>query len=197
LESEKDLDFKRRLKEVLTKRPIVYVKDDKRKPSAVLVPISIEDGFHQILFTKRTTLVRFHKGEISFPGGGFHKEDGNLQITALRETWEEIGLEPKEIEILGELDDSITKYSQYTIAPFVGVIPSVYTLKTSEFEIAEIIQIPVAELLVEGKRKDDTTMLDGQTLDIYEYAYKNHLITGATSRILKQFLDIYQQARKG
>jgi 8-oxo-dGTP pyrophosphatase MutT (NUDIX family) len=68
--------------------------------------------------------VRHHKGEISFPGGGYSPEDGSLLKTALRESYEEIGLAPGDVEILGELDDMFTRGSPFIITPFVGSILS-------------------------------------------------------------------------
>jgi 8-oxo-dGTP pyrophosphatase MutT (NUDIX family) len=183
-------NFNWKLKEFLSRRQINRVVDSKRKPSAVLVPICYSDGQYHILFTKRTSLVRYHKGEISFPGGGYHGEDGNLQTTAIRETWEEIGLAPEDVQILGELDDRITKSSQYTITPFVGFFPCGYTFKLNPFETAEIIQIPILELLKEGCRSDGS-VYEGQMT--YQYAHQTHRITGATAWILKQLLEVYCQ----
>jgi len=161
-------------------------------PSAVLVPIYFQQGEYHILFTKRTELVHHHKGEISFPGGGYHPDDRSLLRTALRESFEEIGLDPAEVEVLGELDDIFTRGSPYVITPFVGAIHPHYDFKVSNFEIAEILRIPVRSLLEEGCRREEPEMvLNGMSLVPYVYAYHDKLIIGATARILKQFLDIF------
>jgi 8-oxo-dGTP pyrophosphatase MutT (NUDIX family) len=167
--------------------------EDSRKPSAVLIPLFQRQGQLHILFTRRTQLVRYHKGEISFPGGGYHKEDGSLIQTALRETFEEIGLEPHNVEVIGELDDVPTRYSNYIITPFAGFITPLKQYRESEFEIAEIIEIPVEGLLAEGsfqeiRPADPTDMLDVP----FVYRYQDKTITGATARILRQFLGIYK-----
>jgi 8-oxo-dGTP pyrophosphatase MutT (NUDIX family) len=191
LKSEISLDFNKRLKEALLERQTIKISDEKRKPSSVLIPVYYSQGQHFIVFTKRTNLVQYHKGEISFPGGGHHEEDGMLVNTALREAWEEIGLKPEDVEILGEMDDSITKWSPYIITPFAGAIPSDYEFKLNEFETAEIIHIPVLALLETDCRKEGEETVSGKTCHTYFYSYQNHSITGATARILKQFLDIY------
>src|SRR5271157_2069139 len=108
-----------KLKEALANRQKIRLDDPKRRPSAVLVPIYYQAGQHSILFTRRTELVHHHKGEISFPGGGYHADDGTLLNTALRESFEEIGLAPEDVEILGDLDDTLTRGSPYIISPFV------------------------------------------------------------------------------
>ena len=79
------------------------------KRAGVLIPVYFKAGEHFILFTRRTELVHYHKGEISFPGGGYHDEDKSLLTTALRESFEEIGLVPEDVTVLGELDDVATR----------------------------------------------------------------------------------------
>lgn|GEM_PF-4104820 len=102
---------------------------------------------------------------------------------------------PEDVEILGELDDFLTKGSNYIITPFVGVISPAYRFRLSEFEIAELIEIPLEGLLAEGcRREDPIELVGGRWVVPYVYAYQGKLITGATARILKQFLEIYSQA---
>jgi 8-oxo-dGTP pyrophosphatase MutT (NUDIX family) len=157
-----------------------------------LLPLYFQNDQYHVLFTRRTELVHHHKGEISFPGGGYHPDDGSLLQTALRESYEEIGLAPNDIEVLGELDDTPTRGSDFIITPFVGSILPDYKFKVSDFEIAEIIRIPVKALLEEGCRRTEPTMiLSGRAFIPYVYAYQGMMIIGATARILKQFLDIF------
>jgi 8-oxo-dGTP pyrophosphatase MutT (NUDIX family) len=186
------LEIKAKLRDVLSQRTVEHLHDPERRPSAVLIPIYFQQGQYFILFTKRTELVHHHKGEISFPGGGYHPEDGDLLTTALRESSEEIGLAPEDVEILGELDDTFTRGSPFIITPFVGSILPDYKFKISDFEIAEIIQIPVAALLTEGCRQELPLVEVNHRLVVpFTYAYQNHLIVGATARIVKQFLEIF------
>jgi 8-oxo-dGTP pyrophosphatase MutT (NUDIX family) len=197
VESKTDLDFIHNVKRVLSERQKISIIEKNRRPSAVLIPVYYAHGQQHIVFTKRTELVHYHKGEISFPGGGFHEEDVTLVNTALRETWEEIGIAPEDVEVLGELDDSLTKGSQYIITPFVGVIPSEYDYKLNAFETAEVIQIPVLALMEKDCRKEDPLLwLEGRSYTRYRYAYQNNTIIGATARILKQYLDIFAQVMK-
>jgi 8-oxo-dGTP pyrophosphatase MutT (NUDIX family) len=183
-----------RLKEALVRREKVRVVEVTRLPSAILIPIFFQNGQHHILFTRRSELVKYHKGEISFPGGGYHKDDGQLVNTALRETYEEIGLAAADVEVLGELDDVPTRNSNYIITPFVGSFQPGHKFKASDFEITEIIEIPIEGLLAEGCRRDETEIdLNNKVVPAYVYAYKGKLITGATARILKQFLGIFFQ----
>ena len=189
------ISLNQKIRELLSTRQKVRIQESSRKPSAVLIPIYFLNGQYFIIFTRRTELVHHHKGEISFPGGGYHPDDGNLLITALRESYEEIGLLPEDVEILGELDDFLTRGSNYIITPFVGVISPDYRFRLSDYEIAELIEIPVEKLLAEGcRREDPVELVVGRWVVPYVYAYQGKLITGATARILKQFLEIYSQA---
>jgi 8-oxo-dGTP pyrophosphatase MutT (NUDIX family) len=193
LEKINSSHFNLMLKEVLSQKRIARIFKETRKPSAVLIPMYYYQEQHYLVFTKRTDLVRYHKGEISFPGGGYHDEDGKLVNTALRETWEEIGLASEDVDVLGELDDILTRYSQYIISPFVGSIPSGYAFRLNAFETAEIIQIPVSGLQRPDCRREGSEILDGESITTYTYTWENRAIIGATARILKQFLDIYSQ----
>jgi 8-oxo-dGTP pyrophosphatase MutT (NUDIX family) len=184
-----------RIKEILVRREKVRLDSPSRKPSGVLIPLYVKDGQHYLVLTRRSQLVRYHKGQVSFPGGGYHRSDGTLRQTALRESFEEIGLDPTQVEIWGELDDNLTFGSNFIIAPFVGLIPADYPFKLSDFETGEILHVPVKALLMKDAcRADQEVVLDGCPVKSNIYTYKEHVITGATARIVKQFLEIYSQA---
>ena len=138
--------------------------------------------------------MHYHKGEISFPGGGYHHDDGTLLKTALRESYEEIGLSPEDVIILGELDDEMTRGSRYIISPFIGSILPDYNFTLNSFETAEIIQIPIFDLLDKGCRREELVIeTDEGKIIPYVYTFEGQFIIGATARILKQFLDVFSE----
>lgn len=135
-----------------------------------------------------------HKSQIAFPGGTYESRDGTLLNTALRESSEEIGLAPKDVKILGELDDKTSLASNYIISPFVGLIPWPYQFKLDSVETEEIFNCPISTLL-EQDGHEETISLDGDKSTIsLVYRCQGRVIWGATARILDQFLDIYRQA---
>ena len=159
-------------------------------PSAVLLPLFLKDEDLYLIFTKRTSKVRDHKDQISFPGGKYNKKDLNLLSTALRECEEEIGVEKRHVRILGELDDVIT-VTGYLISPYVGVIPYPYKFKTSVDEVEDIIEVPVNGLLDDKSfRIERNLKINGKIFPVYYFFYQDHVIWGATARILKQFLEV-------
>jgi 8-oxo-dGTP pyrophosphatase MutT (NUDIX family) len=157
--------------------------------AAVLVPLFQKDGDCHLLFTKRSEEVKYHKGEISFPGGVVDEEDRELINTALREAHEEIGLKESDVQIIGVLDDIVT-ITEFIVTPIVGLFSYPYPFKVSEVEIAELIEVPLASLLEEDCFSEREIFRGGQKEVVYAYQYGEHIIWGATARILKQFLDL-------
>lgn len=166
------------------------IADWDLKPSSVLVPIYRRGDEPHILFTKRTSHLRSHPGQISFPGGKYDSEDETLLETALREAEEEIGLRREDVEILGELDDMITS-TQYKITPFVCTFPYPYNFRVNTEEIAEILEVPVRALADPAIREERFhNFLDKYNVKVYYYHIGPDPVWGATARIVKNLLDL-------
>ncbi len=147
------------------------------------------DGLH-VLLTRRSHGLPQHKGQIAFPGGERQPEDESLLATALRESNEEIGLRPRDVEVLGELDDTVTATSNYVVTPFVGLIPHPYSFRVNPAEIVELIPLPLSVLCDPSRFREELWERDGRNLPIYFYTVGSTVIWGLTARILKQFLDV-------
>jgi 8-oxo-dGTP pyrophosphatase MutT (NUDIX family) len=178
-----------KLRQALAVRDRLVIEDDKLTPSAVLIPIFKKDGKCHIIFTKRTSHLSHHKGQISFPGGGSHKDDKSLLETALRESREEIGLDAADVKILGELDDTATTTSYYRITPFVGMIPYPYEFKPDAFEVEEIFDVAIEDLL-NADTEEEYVQIDDTKIKTLTYDMNGHVIWGATAWILTEFLNI-------
>lgn len=159
-------------------------------PAAVLLPIYERAGDLHLVFIKRTETVNYHKGQISFPGGRWNSEDASLMETALRESWEEIGLAPRDVDVLGELDDFATYTSNFVISPFVGVIPYPYRFRPNPEEVEEVIEVPLPVLLNRANYSEEDVYLGSKCIIQHFYRYGDRVIFGATARILKQFLEV-------
>ena len=189
--------MEQRLREALSRRQKQPITDAELVPSAVLVPIYRRQGQYYILFTQRTERVKEHKGQISFPGGARREGDRTLLDTALRECTEEIGLAPGEVEVLGELDDTVTAVSNYIVTPFVGVIPWPYQFQVDGWETEEIIEVPISALLDKDCFRQEIEIMNGKEVTSYFYHYRGKVIWGATARIPHQFLNIFSRAMEG
>jgi len=180
------------LKQVLEERVKVDITDSDLMPAAVLILLYAKNGSYHVLLNKRSELVEYHKGEISFPGGARDPEDRDFVDTALRETEEEMGVSRGDITILGQLDDIITR-TNFGVRVYVGTIPYPYPFKPSADEIAEVLEIPISVLQDPTNLLQDARLVDGDLSITISYACDGHLVFGATATILEQFLDIYSQ----
>src|SRR4030067_3823746 len=142
-------DFIDQIRNLLSSRQRKVIVHPPFSHAAVLVPLFQKDGDCHLLFTKRSEEVKYHKGEISFPGGVVDEKDSEWIKTALREASEEIGLKESDVQIVGVLDDIVT-ITEFIVTPIVGLFPYPYRFKISEAEIAELIEVPLASLLDEN-----------------------------------------------
>ncbi len=158
-------------------------------PAAVLVPLFLAaaDGEPHAVFTRRRGDLRRHAGEVSFPGGRRDPEDTDLRETALREAEEEIGLPRAEVRLLGELPPVSTFVTNYVIHPFVGEIPAGLAWRVSEREVDAVLELPLRALRESRTR----TRLErrGISFETDAYVLEDHLIWGATARILENLLE--------
>jgi 8-oxo-dGTP pyrophosphatase MutT (NUDIX family) len=187
-------DFIDQIRKKISSRQRRVIEHPPFSHAAVLVPLFQKDKDCHLLFTKRSEEVKYHKGEISFPGGMVDEEDKELINTALREADEEIGLKERDVQIIGVLDDIVT-ITEFIVTPIVGLFPYPYPFKVSEVEIAELIEVPLASLLEEDCFSEREIFRGGQKEVVYAYQYGKHIIWGATARILNQFLDLITSSR--
>ena len=158
-----------------------------RRLAGVLAPLYVHEGEYRMVFTKRSDRMRHHRGQISFPGGGHEPEDGSLLDTALRESDEEIGLNPADVMVLGQLDDLLTTGSNYLIRPYVGFIPYPYTFELDKRETDYLIEVPLRFLRQHNPPCQITREHDGRVVESFFFDYEGHVIWGATGKLLDTF----------
>jgi 8-oxo-dGTP pyrophosphatase MutT (NUDIX family) len=155
--------------------------------AAVLVPLYVDRGRLHAVFTRRHDDLRRHAGEISFPGGRYDEGEPDLRATALREANEEIGLPKNAVEIVGALQPTPTIATGYAVYPFVGLIESGRTWTPSASEVAEVLELPLDELLSGYARR--RLVRRGVPIRTDTYVLGENLIWGATARILADLFD--------
>jgi 8-oxo-dGTP pyrophosphatase MutT (NUDIX family) len=156
------------------------------REAAVLMPIFEWEHEYHFLLTRRTDEVQTHKGQISFPGGMREGEEDLVQ-TALRETFEEIGIEASRIETLGRFHDYVS-INSYRVTPFAGFIDRPFTTVPQVHEVAEILQVPFRVFLDPDRLRIEKSTRYGET-ELYFYSYGTHQIWGLTARIIKDFME--------
>jgi 8-oxo-dGTP pyrophosphatase MutT (NUDIX family) len=181
-----------RLRSLLAQRmPVMLPPEATRRQAAVLLPLLKNATEYHLVFTKRTETLKHHKGQVSFPGGSFESADGDLLTTALRESYEEIGIYPEHVTILGRLDDLPTVSTPFTISPFVGVIPHPYTFRPNPIEVALVFDVPLAVLADPAVSRSYVRARDDHAIiEDYEFHVNGHVIWGATARIIYHFLSV-------
>jgi 8-oxo-dGTP pyrophosphatase MutT (NUDIX family) len=147
-----------------------------------------------MLLTVRHADLRAHAGEISLPGGAQDATDASLEATALREAWEEVGVEPSAVSIVGVLDDVWIPVSNFELRPFVGAMAARPVFTPHTHEVAEIVELPVRHLLAEDAVTEELIEGPGWQLRAAVYRYDGHRIWGATARTLAMFAAVLQRA---
>ncbi len=156
---------------------------DGTTAAAVLIPVIAHPGELTVLFTQRTTSLRSHAGQVSFPGGRAEPADPSVEFTALREAGEEIGLAPERVEVLGRLADYHTR-TGYRVAPVIGLVEPPLELVPDPREVDHVFEVPLAFLLDPRNRQRRTREFQGRSVGFYVFEYQDRTIWGATAGIL-------------
>jgi len=182
------------LSTAIMSRPYLPEDAASSTPSAVLVIIHYhaESAMPHVFLTKRSSGVKSHRGEISFPGGRYAPTDNSLLGTALRETEEEIGISFRPDQVMGSLQAVSTMTSNHFIVPFVTLQDRLPNHRISATEVEAVLDAPLLETLKSIERDEEHYRL---ATDAVRFTYDNNVIWGATARIMKQFYDLLIEKR--
>lgn len=159
--------------------------------AAVLAPLYAREGKPYLLFTRRSSDLRAHSGEISFPGGSRDPMDISLAHTALRESYEELGLEQQSVTLLGAMPPAYTVVSNFLVTPYVGWLgEGLPTLNPQASEVAEIIEAPVSALDDELIYHTEMWSRGGEAHTVHFYDLGPYRIWGLTGRLLHELLAL-------
>jgi len=168
--------------------PGTYPEDRQTlTPAAVLVPLINRPEGLTILLTQRTDHLATHAGQVSFPGG--HTEKGETpEETALRETEEEVGLDPSKVKLLGRLDFYVTR-TGFMVTPVVGIVEPPFEVQPDPNEVAEVFEVPLDFFLDPENHEQHSYFYQGKDRYFYAMPYDGHYIWGATAGML---VNLYQ-----
>jgi 8-oxo-dGTP pyrophosphatase MutT (NUDIX family) len=153
---------------------------------ALFAPPSPREGPH-LWLVRRSEGVRTHRGQIALPGGKREPSDADFLATALRESHEEIGLLPSDVDILGVLDDRETS-TGYLITPYVGWVANPFTPQPLAAEVARVFDVPLAAFFEEPRRT--RVPWQGTEREVLSYEVAGEIVWGATAAILRHFVEV-------
>ncbi|WP_372755600.1 CoA pyrophosphatase [Labilibaculum sp.] len=166
----------------------------KARDSSVLLLFYPKEGQLHLPFIKRTTGNTNHSGQMSFPGGKYEESDANRTITAIRETNEELGVECEKINILGFLTELYIPVSNFMVLPVLAYSDERPSFTLSEFEVEELIEMPLTELLQKDNISEFIINKNGHRIAAPFFHAKGHKIWGATAMILSELREILLRA---
>ena len=161
--------------------------------SGVLLTLFPDNGELFTCFIRRPETMKNHAGQISFPGGRQEKQDPDLIATALRESQEEVGLIPSEIDILGRLSPLYVPVSNFFISPVVGWSDSKPGFQINHNEVDDLILVPVNELLAPDAIQTTTIETNQGSREVPCFRFNGHIIWGATAMIFSEFREILKK----
>ena len=184
-----------RLRVAFAARPAVEIDAPQHRRACVLIPLVIRANRWFVLFTVRSQNLAAHSGQIAFPGGSVEGSEP-LELAAVREAEEEVGIPREHVELIGRLDDLVT-HSGFLVAPFAGVIREPLPYVIQEAEVVEVFEVPIEALLDARQPEVRYVPFKGVNYPAYFYRHEQHEIWGLTGRMLKAFLDFVWLARGG
>lgn len=158
------------------------------KPAGVLIPLIDRDSGLSVLLTQRSSELRLHAGQVSFPGGRMETGDTDISATALRETHEEVGIPPEAVHIAGYLDPLPT-VTGYAVTPVIGILGPSVTICIDPGEVEATFEVPLDFFMDDSNQTHSSREFEGQRIAIVEFNYAGRRIWGATATMLLQLRD--------
>jgi len=172
---------------------IVLPEGRTLRPAGVLVAIAEAKTGPQVYLTKRSSALKHHPGQIAFPGGKQDKGDADVTAAALREAWEEIGLEPDNVDVMGTLPSHETVTS-FTVTPVVARVRAAFNPIPEPGEVEEVFTVPLSHLLRPENFTVESRRWRGRSRLYYTVPFGPYYIWGATARILRSLADAARAA---
>lgn len=165
-----------------------WVYEKAVKPAAVLIPVVKRRDELTVILTKRTDKLAAHSGQIAFAGGKIDPDDASAEAAALREAQEEIGLQPRHVEVIGTMPEYFTG-SGYRISPVVALVDPAAELTANPDEVEYIFEVPLAFLMDDDNHQLGSREFGGKKRHYLEMPFGEHHIWGVTAGIIRVFHD--------
>lgn len=160
------------------------------RESSVLILLYIKDNEFYVPFIQRPEYNGAHSAQISLPGGKFEPQDRNLKDTALRETWEEIGVKPDKIKIVGSLTPIFIPNSNFNVTPYVAYLAECPSFTPDAFEVDYIIEAKLSQLIAPETIQSFEKNINGHIIEAPFFNIDNCQIWGATAMIISELKEL-------
>ena len=182
------------LNEIITKLKVYEGNPpvEELRKAAVLIAI-VDCDEPELIYTLRSNKVGSHGGEVSFPGGMHEEDDISLEITALRESEEETGLNRDQVQIIGSTDTVVSRYN-VSVTPYVGIVPDDISLYNDSDEIEACFRVPINYLLKDKRYRNDRIERNDESFFMPAYKFDSFIIWGLTAMMTVDFLNIALEA---
>ena len=164
-------------------------------PAAVLVPLVDRSQGMTVLLTQRASQLARHAAQISFPGGRLDPGDADVASAALRETREEIGLDPVHVKVFGYLPDHLV-ISGFRVTPVLGLVTPPFSLELNPAEVAGVFEVPLEHVLDSANHKARLRRVGDEDMLLYDIPWQGQNIWGATAGMLLTFVRMLQETHQ-
>lgn len=162
------------------------------KPAGVLIPVRRHESGLSVLLTQRSADLKHHAGQVSFPGGRMEEADADIEVTALRETREEIGIAEEQVAIIGYLETMPT-VTGYAVTPIVGLVDGLVDIAVDRTEVEYTFEVPLSYLLDPANHRLVAREWQGLSFSMVEFHFEEQRIWGATAQMLMRFINIIKK----
>ncbi|MBE3667584.1 coenzyme A pyrophosphatase [Vibrio navarrensis] len=162
---------------------VAHLNPAQLRKAAVLVGFVERSHGLNVILTKRASHLKHHPGQISFPGGKFEPDDSSLVATALRETFEEVGITPSQISVFGQMPELVT-VSRYKVTPILAFVATDYQTRIDRNEVEEVFEVPVRHLLDRQQLRSAKFRVNQSHHRVFAIPYQHHFIWGMTAQII-------------
>lgn len=161
--------------------------------AGILVPVTDDENNPEMIFTLRSANLKTHRGQVSCPGGKRDPEDSSLAATALRETHEEIGLPPDQVDVIAPLSQVMSRYG-ILVTPYVGVVPGDHPVVPNPYEIESVFRVPLSFFLEDRRERTDALSFLNHTFYVPCYRWERYQIWGLSAVVLVDFMNAVYDA---
>jgi len=168
------------------------LKGEKKLDSAIMIILFFKDNKLHTSIIKRSVYDGKHSGQMAFPGGKYQESDKNLETTAIRETFEEVGVKIDDKEIIGKLTSLMIPVSNIMVTPFVCFINYIPKYLINKTEVQQIYNVPINDFI--NNKKVKTDLQYNTQVKIPYFDIENETVWGATAMIMSEFLEIYKRS---